>query len=257
MNEPSGIYVIANAITGKVYVGSASFLRSRQRTHLRLLRKGKHHSQKLQRSWDKYGHEAFVFVVVESVEEKSNLRDREQHWIDSMNAVIDGYNILPTAGSMANFKLSEEAKRKISLSKMGRKMSESARAALSLANRGRKQTESQRSRHSAFMTGRKPSEAHLDAQIAAIRSDEVRKKISTAGKGRVKSEQHIQRIRDALNSPDVQQKLKARSNPRTGAKLTDEQRKNLSERAKQRWADPELRAKYVQARIDTVARSKT
>ena len=257
MKEKSGVYFIANTTTWKVYVGSATFFNSRRRTHLRLLRLGQHHSKKLQHSWDKYGPDNFSITLIEFVSDKSQLRDREQYWIDTMNAVKDGYNILPTAGSPANFKLSEETKKKISASKMGRTMSDSARAGLLLANRGRKHTDAQRAQSSALRTGRKPSKSHLEAQIAALRSDEVRKKISIAGKGRVMSEQHIQRIRDALNSPDVQQKLKARSNPRTGAKLTDEQRRNLSERAKQRWADPELRAKYVQARIDTVARSKT
>jgi predicted GIY-YIG superfamily endonuclease len=51
----SGIYVIANTINGKVYVGSAVHLAARIRDHSMRLSRGIHPNGKLQRAWSKYG----------------------------------------------------------------------------------------------------------------------------------------------------------------------------------------------------------
>lgn len=256
MKKKCGVYKIINVTNGKAYVGSAVDVDSRRRNHLRELLLGKHHSKKLQNSWNKYGSDQFVFVVVELVSDQLTLRSREQYWIDGFDCAKYGYNILPMAGSMSNFKLSEETKRKISASKIGRTMSESARAGLLLANKRKKQSLEQLQLRSSFMTGRKPSEKHLEAQIKAIRSKEVREKISRACKGIEKSQEHLAKIRESLQKPEVQMKLRARVNARTGAKLSDQEKENLSQQAKQRWADPQTREKYIQSRIARAERSR-
>ncbi|BAU27807.1 group I intron endonuclease [Aneurinibacillus soli] len=57
------VYKIINKWTGKFYVGRTNDITNRLNRHKVLLRKGLHHSIHLQRSWDKYGEESFVFVL--------------------------------------------------------------------------------------------------------------------------------------------------------------------------------------------------
>lgn len=59
----SGVYKIICVKTGKFYVGSAKDIRHRQIQHLCHLRKGDHHCIYLQRAWNKYGEDNFVFEV--------------------------------------------------------------------------------------------------------------------------------------------------------------------------------------------------
>jgi group I intron endonuclease len=69
--------------------------------HRSLLARGKHHSVKLQRSWAVHGESAFSFEVLEEVISMESLIDREQYWIDFLNAIdpLTGFNVAPTAGS--------------------------------------------------------------------------------------------------------------------------------------------------------------
>ena len=55
----SGIYVIRNLVTGKIYVGSAVIIGKRVYEHRRLLMLGTHGNRLLQRAWAKYGSDAF------------------------------------------------------------------------------------------------------------------------------------------------------------------------------------------------------
>ena len=61
----SGIYGIFNLINGKVYVGKASNINSRFRSHKSLLNKGVHYNAYLQHSWNKYGKSNFKFDIIE------------------------------------------------------------------------------------------------------------------------------------------------------------------------------------------------
>lgn len=248
MKCQSGIYKFENISNGKVYVGSASYLGSRRRSHLRALRSGTHYNTKLQRAWNKHGPDCFVYSVIEFVEDKSTLRSREQYWMDLLNAVAGGYNILPFAGSMFSFKMSAEAKAKISAKNKGKKRTPEQCEAIRARATGRRQTPEQAKRHSEFMMGRKPSAAHLAAQVIGIRSPATRAKISAAGKGRVKSAEHMEKIRAALARPEVKEKLSRRSRAQPGRSFTQEQRAELAERVRARWADPKMREKYILAR---------
>jgi len=54
MNKLAGIYQIKNIINNHRYVGSSSDIYHRFDHHKSDLRHGKHHSQYLQKAWDKY-----------------------------------------------------------------------------------------------------------------------------------------------------------------------------------------------------------
>lgn len=59
-----GVYQIENVNTGKKYIGSSNQIERRFYLHKWDLRRGKHHSTTLQRAWNKYGENSFIFTVL-------------------------------------------------------------------------------------------------------------------------------------------------------------------------------------------------
>jgi hypothetical protein len=102
----SGIYAIRHIESGKLYVGSSSNIASRWQTHRWALGRGIHHSRHLQNAWDKYGADAFVFEVLQAVENPDDLIRTEQEHLDRTGSFrrTHGYNILPKAGSCLGVK---------------------------------------------------------------------------------------------------------------------------------------------------------
>lgn len=135
----SGIYKITNTKNGKFYIGSTSDLDRRIKRHRYDLRLNQHHSQHLQRAWNKYGGENFKFEILEycSVD---NILATEQKYLDELNPE---YNVSKNATAfMLGIKRpksfgenisrlkkgnkyfegkthTDEAKRKIAISKLG------------------------------------------------------------------------------------------------------------------------------------------
>lgn len=111
----SGVYIILNKINGKFYVGSSKKIKQRLSAHKVCLRRNNHHNQYLQKSWNKYGEDNFIFEIVEYCDLDSYLQ-REQHWIDFHNTTNEeiGYNICPKAATCAGRKLSKTHKQNIS-----------------------------------------------------------------------------------------------------------------------------------------------
>lgn len=66
------IYFITNKVNGKQYIGQTEDFKTRQKRHLEDLRKGIHHSSKLQAAYDEYGEDAFEFKyeIVSSLRKK-------------------------------------------------------------------------------------------------------------------------------------------------------------------------------------------
>ena len=79
--KKSGIYQIKNIINNKVYIGSACDLNLRKRKHFSDLNLNKHHSIILQRAFNKYGGENFVFEILLFCP-KEKLRILEQNLLD-------------------------------------------------------------------------------------------------------------------------------------------------------------------------------
>jgi len=120
------IYMIANYINNKVYIGSASYLGKRISTHIYRLNKNKHHSQYLQNAYNKYGRKNFYIRILEQVDCKENLLIREQYYLDyykSYNREF-GYNMSKLAESKLGTKMPESAKIKIGNFWRGKKFSE-------------------------------------------------------------------------------------------------------------------------------------
>jgi group I intron endonuclease len=140
----TGIYKIINTSTNKIYVGSAVNIESRWKEHLNDLKMNKHHSIKLQRSYNKHGLNCFKFEIIEECDKKLLIK-QEQHYIDSLNSFHEGYNSSPTAGSRLGSIQSEETKKKISDTLKGRPSpnkgkiaSQATKDKLSKARKGKK-----------------------------------------------------------------------------------------------------------------------
>ena len=130
-----GIYLIINLVNNKFYVGSAKNIWSRKLGHLRDLKNNKHKNSYLQNSYNKYGSQYFIIVLLEKVESENNLTAREQYWIDTLDATNKeiAYNICPTAESTLGRHHSEETKIKMSKSMKGIKRTVEGKRNISLS----------------------------------------------------------------------------------------------------------------------------
>jgi group I intron endonuclease len=174
MSRKTGVYVIANRIDGKKYVGSASAsIVKRWNDHRRDLTNGRHHSVHLQRAWDKHGESAFSFQVLVFCDPKQCVA-LEQLWMNCFRASErkHGYNISPTAGSTRG-KLHTEA----SIEKMRQ------------AHRGKKQSAEWVSKRAASMRNRGTKRKSPPA-----RSQEHRNNLSSALKGKPVSDDHRKKL---------------------------------------------------------------
>lgn len=192
----SGIYQILHVASGKLYVGSAINIGYRWDQHLRALKRNGHHNRKLQNAWNKYGADAFVFAVVEFVDNADDLLSREQYWIDQKEAVAKGYNLAPKAGSLLNFKHTEETKEKMSSAHIGLPRSEEHRKNLSIANTGKKMSDEARQKMREAKLGKKraPHSAETKAKMSAKAtgrtcSDDSKAKMAAAKLGRKLSDE--------------------------------------------------------------------
>ena len=90
-----GIYQIRNTINNKIYIGSSIDIFRRWKEHKSDLRGNYHRNIYLQRSWNKYGKDAFAFKILEIVNE-DDLISVEQQYLDERNP---DYNIAKFAGT--------------------------------------------------------------------------------------------------------------------------------------------------------------
>lgn len=114
-----GIYKITNVKNKKVYIGQSINLRKRIRDHKNELRKNKHRNVMLQRIYNKYGENIFVYEILEECEAEQ-LDSKEIFWIDffGANDRIYGYNF--ESGGNRLKKHHEETITKISNSRKGK-----------------------------------------------------------------------------------------------------------------------------------------
>ena len=201
----TGIYQIRNLVNDNIYVGSAVDISQRWWRHTCDLRKNKHHSQHLQRAWNKYGKESFELSILEECEPvKETLLDREQYYLDTFRPE---YNICPKAYSCLGIKRTEENCVNISKRMKGNKYAlgthhtpEELAKIVEAAKRN--WTPERRAKKSVAMMGNKNAlGAHRDPP-----SEETRLKISRALTG------HFQ------------------------PKMTEETRAKISQAQKERWA---------------------
>lgn len=104
MIEKSGIYAIIHSSSGQRYIGSASNTSKRWHRHRKDPSLGVHRNAHLQATWNKYGADAFEFVMLEST---ADLTIREQYWSDYYEAYQNGVNGWPVARGSRGRKVSQ------------------------------------------------------------------------------------------------------------------------------------------------------
>jgi group I intron endonuclease len=190
INKESGIYRIINTINGKFYIGSSINVKSRKQDHFKHLKKGNHHSYKLQNEWDEVENkDSFKFQVMIYCEELY-LRKIEQRLIDDLRPE---YNIAPFVGTVKGLRHKESTKkylRQLAIEQRKdpeyrKKISEG----ISKALKGVAKTEQHKAATSKSLTGKKLTDEH-------------RKKLSLAkigktswSKGKKFTEEHKQNLR--------------------------------------------------------------
>lgn len=178
-----GIYKIINVINNKFYVGSAVDFKKRKARHWRELRKGEHNNGHLQAAWNKYGEQAFTFVVVQELTEADDLLAAENVWLKSSVGQPNCYNI-GTDATAPLLGVKGEAH-----PLFGYKHTPEALSKITEASTGRTQSEDIIKRKTAHLHG-KPKSAEIRAKISKTlsgagnpnygkpRSDEFKEKVS-------------------------------------------------------------------------------
>jgi group I intron endonuclease len=187
IGKKSGIYLIINKLNGKYYVGSSKNINygstCRWRRHITALNDNYHDNDYLQRAWNKYGSEAFVFIILEEIESvKDKLLYHEQKYIDIMDRYMS-YNIAPLA------KGGEILKDGINCA-IGRKHSETTKQCMRIAALKRGVSDEDKKRLSDFMI-----QMNKTRKGTWHHSEETRRKISESNKGKKRSEEQINKNR--------------------------------------------------------------
>ncbi len=87
-----GVYSILCVKTGKRYIGCSKWVETRMKDHKSDLKRGKHINIHLQRAWEAYGEEYFVFEVLIKTDTPFEDEIRLIAEYDSFN---NGYNLTP------------------------------------------------------------------------------------------------------------------------------------------------------------------
>jgi len=99
--KPAGIFWVKNSVNGKVLLGSSLNLEGPLNSHKFMLTIGRHGNELLQKEWNEYGPDKFVFEILEVVKVKDdpdfNLGDEltllEEIWLERLQPFGDkGYN---------------------------------------------------------------------------------------------------------------------------------------------------------------------
>lgn len=100
--KPSGIFQIKNTANGKILLGSSLNMEGPLNGHKFMLTIGRHTNEALQKDWNEYGADKFVFEILEVVRVKDDtnfsLEDEltllEQIWVEKLQPFGDkGYNV--------------------------------------------------------------------------------------------------------------------------------------------------------------------
>lgn len=190
------IYRITCVVTGKFYIGSTVNKAQRWARHRKQLRDGTHPNKHMAQAWAKHGEEAFVFEVLESVDDHAALFAAEQKYLDEHAGKDYCFNWALYAGAPMRGKSGAET------SNYGRVFGPEMRAKLSAAvsgenhpNWGKKLPES---------TRLKIKEANKrNPWKGAKHTPEAIAKIAAASKGRPVSEETRAKRSAALKGREI------------------------------------------------------
>jgi group I intron endonuclease len=165
----SSVYLIFNLTNQKIYIGSAVNYKRRFKQHKSDLKLNKHDNKHLQRSFNKYGKQNFLFFVLEKTL-KETLIEREQFWIDTLKPE---YNIRKVAESNLGltWKMPIEAKTKISEYQKQKVKTKEHLSNISKALTGIKRSEETKQKISNSKKGIPWSQSRVEAQKRRNKND--------------------------------------------------------------------------------------
>lgn len=271
-----GVYAITNTLNGHAYIGSSVNISQRWRAHVNSLNKNEHHSDYLQRAWNKYGADSFEFTVILLCDKKYKLYF-EQVLLDGLKPA---YNVaLDASAPMQGLHHTEDEVRRMSerqkgktgaLNPMfGRHHSEETRALMSMARKGKRKSEEHKRKIGAAQTGElnhmfgkhpanfgKPmSEGQKLKLSLAMKgkpsnrlgkrcTEETRLKISLARKGKSKGNTY------ALGHKHTEETRERMRAAKIGHLVTEETRRKTSESVKRYWADRKAKEAQMQTQLE-------
>lgn len=118
------IYTIHNIVNNKIYVGKTNNIKNRWSRHKANMRsKDVSVKKPIHLAMKKYGLKNFIFSVIQTFEKEEECLRAEIYWIKYFNSIDRnlGYNLTEGGTGSSGFKLSEEAKIKISQANFGLK----------------------------------------------------------------------------------------------------------------------------------------
>ncbi len=204
-----GIYKIINIINNKCYIGSSVDIVGRWYHHKTRLKFNKHHSIKLQRSYNKHGVDNFKYEVVEECETEL-LLIREEYYINLFDCYNNGYNFsIPSNCVMFGRHHSDETKEILREKSKGNKNM-----------LGKTHTEETKNKIREKLKG-------------CLLSEETKLNMSNGQKNRIYSNEELKKITEINKS-------------RIGIPLSDEHKLKLSLAKLGKKQSPETIAKRVQ-----------
>lgn len=127
------IYCIHNLSTGKKYIGqTVEKLQRRVVRHFRTI-----NETKISRAIQKYSKYDFVYGIVEEVNDRNFLDEREKFWIQYYDSVNNGFNIKEGGKCARGFKQSKSSIEKRRQKLLGRPLSEEHKQKLREAHKGK------------------------------------------------------------------------------------------------------------------------
>jgi hypothetical protein len=100
--KPSGVFQVKNTVNGRVLLGSSWNLEGPLNKHKFMLQIGSHTNKALQKDWDDFGSDKFVFEILDEVKiidsPNFNLKDEltllEEIWLEKLQPFGErGYNL--------------------------------------------------------------------------------------------------------------------------------------------------------------------
>lgn len=245
----SGVYLITCKHNGRRYVGSSSVIEARYLEHFSKALRGQHHSHIFQQDFDVFGMDGFGYSVLEEVETRSELKVREQYYLDILQPE---YNISPYANRPTNKgkKASAETLRRMSESnqRVWAALTEAERAARGQAvthphSEETKRVLSERTRQ-AYEEGKlkkrygpRPESTKAKIKVARARQAE-RQKAQTAKK---------REAWEAGRAGREQERRRKLSEKLTGRRLSAATKAKLRGAATEQMSDPEMQARHQAA----------
>jgi group I intron endonuclease len=192
--ENCGVYKITNIVNDKCYIGSSKNIKKRWYEHKRRLRKGIHHSQYLQKSFNKYGENNFVFEMLDYCE-PDELLVIEQQYFDEIKPE---YIILKIAGRVDGYRHTEETKarlREISKNQKRKPCSDETKIKISEANKGKIFTDEHKEKLSKAHLGKTLSDEHKSNIKIKTNSEVMRQKQELSVVSRLKNKKRLNKKR--------------------------------------------------------------